>query len=61
MFWGIFGHTHFLNDPVIANQSEKFNIYLIIIDLENTENCTAVVFLKLSKKLGLVHKSRFFK
>ncbi len=39
----ICGHASFLNDPVIANQRTKFNIFSIIIDLESPENITAVV------------------
>ncbi len=36
-------HAPFLNDPIIANQRTKFNIFSIIIDLESPENITAVV------------------
>ena len=46
----IFGHAPFKNDPVIANQRTKFNIFLIIIDLECPENVTAVVWFRSGKK-----------
>ena len=38
-----FGHAPSLNDSVTSNQTTKFNIFLIIINLESPENCTAVV------------------
>ncbi len=44
------GHAFFLNEPFIANQRTKFNIFLIIIDLESSENITAVVWSRLIKK-----------
>ncbi len=48
----ICGHASFLNDPIIANQRTKFNIFSIIIDLESPENITAVVWSRLSEKPG---------
>ncbi len=48
---GIFGQSPFLKDHVIASQRVNFNMFLIIIDLESPEKCTAVVFSRLSEKL----------
>ncbi len=42
----------FLNELILANQSAKFNSFSMIIDLESPENITAVVWSRLSKKLG---------
>ena len=41
--WVYFGHAPSLNDSVTSKESTKFNIFLIIINLEHPENCTAVV------------------
>ncbi len=56
----ICGPRPFLNEPIIANQRTKFNIFSMIIDLESPENITAVVWSRLSKKPEIVRKSRFF-
>ena len=40
----------FLYYPFTANQRTKFNIFLIIIDLESPQNITAVVWFRSGKK-----------
>ncbi len=43
-------HAPFLIEPIIANQSTKFKLFSIIIDLESPEIINAVVWSRLSKK-----------